>query len=182
MPLISPALGRPGCPSTTTASKSISWERDEGWGNSTFLPPKRCHLQWTAERSTLQPRFFHFLSSRTWIGVYLFGASSRKVVCKVGVEIRVVFVRVQGFFCCFKKKLFFFKLIYFPSRSNWGAALLRWASGHCGFTACLHTRRALYTGKSPKRRSNTKERKRASERNGCWRMPVSVNCFCYKKD
>ncbi len=64
--------------------------------------------------------------------------------CRVGACAR--------FLCRFKKKPFFFRLLCFPSRSNRGAVLLRWASGRCGFTACSHTRRALCTGKSPRRR------------------------------
>ncbi len=64
--------------------------------------------------------------------------------CRVGACAR--------FLCRFKKKPFFFRLLCFPSCSNRGAVLLRWASGRCGFTACSHTRRALCTGKSPRRR------------------------------
>lgn len=93
-------------------------------------------------------QFFHFPSSLAWIGVYLFGVASRKVVC----EIRVVLVRVRGFSAALKRSLSFFRLLCFPWRSNRGAVLLRWASGRCGFTACSHTRRALCTGKSPRRR------------------------------
>lgn len=112
MPLVSRAHGR----STTTASKSISWEREMRPGETllpttAFLPLKRCNLKWTAERSTLKPApaasILHFPSSLAWIGVYLFGVASRKVVCGVWVEIRVVLVRMRGFSAALKRSISF---------------------------------------------------------------------------
>lgn len=65
-------------------------------------------------------RFFHFPSSLTWIGVCLSGVASRKVVCKIRVEIRVVLVRV----CGLKKKTFFFRLLDFPLKLRGSFALV----------------------------------------------------------
>lgn len=183
MPLVSRAHG---C-STTTASKSISWEREEGWGNSA-----PCHSIFTSEEmqfkmnrrkvntgaaaasSFSQLFLFPVLARMDWClfirGRFQKGGLRCWDTCRVGACARSR--------CRFKKKPFFFRLLCFPSRSNRGAVLLRWASGRCGFTACSHTRRALCTGKSPRRRPTfTNEVK---ERNRHRWAPISANRCCWK--
>ncbi len=160
MPLVSRAHGR----STTTASKSISWEREEGWGNSAprhsiftseeiqFKMNRRKVNTGAATASSYSQRFSFPALARMDRCLFIRGHFQKGGLRSMGWDMCRVGACAR-FLCRFKKKPFFFRLLCFPSRSNRGAVLLWWASGRCGFTACSHTRRALCTGKSPRRRT-----------------------------